>query len=84
MTLLHAECPQRLPPLLALKTPFRSIPEIIQCKTLQACITFLPTTSQTWLVTSGATSLAAVPFTLLCDVEPRSSTGQQQRQTTLV
>ena len=90
MELLHAEVPNTLPPLIAQRTPQRSVPMPLNGKHIAVCLTFLPTTSATWLVTNGghdgnssiSPALAAVPFTLLCDVEPRQPV-RRQRQTTL-
>ena len=92
MVLLHAEVSKQLPPLLAQRTPSRTVPTSASRGSLSTILTLLPTTSATWLVSHGSgqaqgggltsSALAAVPYTLLCDVEPREP-ARQQRQTTL-
>ena len=72
LTMLHAEVPARLAPLLQQRTPTRERVEGLRGETLTATITFQPTSSSLWLLGSAdadGRTREAVPYTLLCDVE---------------
>ena len=60
--------------LLSLRTPSRESIDNLKGVTLEASLTFQPTSSSLWLLGSADRELdsmrSAVPYTLLCDVRP--------------
>lgn len=74
LSILQQVVPPRLSALLSLRTPSRESIDNLKGATLEASITFQPTSSSLWLLGSADRESdnmrSAVPYTLLCDVRP--------------
>ena len=73
LALLQQAVPQRLASLLQQRVPPRDFDGPLRGDTITASLTYQPTTTSLWLLGSSEAdgrTRSAVPYTLLCDVQP--------------